>query len=166
MRPARCPFVEHGTQAPRHLNERVIRYEVAAYIVDLLEMIDINYHEHMHSHAGELLKAGFNALSGRTRVARGGRPDQTALMRSRSVSALFRVGIAISPTGIRAGRFVEMATAWTRHQKKPRGLARGNAIRPGGVPRLGIWVAIGGRGNLSTACIRVQRARRYPRRES
>ena len=60
--PGDVPFVEHGTQAPRRLNERVIPGEVAACIVDLLEMIDINYHEHMHSHAGELLKAGFNAL--------------------------------------------------------------------------------------------------------
>ena len=46
--------------------------EVAACIIDLLEMIYINYGKHMHPRAGGLPEAGFDAFSGRTRVVEAG----------------------------------------------------------------------------------------------
>ena len=80
-----------GAVSYTHL--RVIPGKMAACIVDLLEMIDIDYREHMHPHAGGLLKAGFNALSGRTRVVEAGERIELRFHAEPFRIALFRVDI-------------------------------------------------------------------------
>ena len=65
--------------------------EVAACIIDLLEMIYINYGKHMHPRAGGLPEAGFDALSGRTRVVEAGERIKLRLLAEPFRIAFFRV---------------------------------------------------------------------------
>ena len=109
---------------------------MAACIVDLLEMVDIDYREHMHPHAGGLLKAGFNAFSGRTRVVEAGERIELRFHAEPFRIALFRVDVldfAHEPYGL--ARFVENGHGLDPAPEKTRGLLEETQFGRSGVPR-------------------------------
>lgn len=71
------------------------------------------------------MKAGFNALSGRTRVVEAGERIELRFHAEPFRIALFRVDVldfAHEPYGLADSS--KMATAWTRHQRNPEGCLR------------------------------------------